>query len=76
MSRAFIKESDDQWLDEIAPTMKSLIAYLTKENNGISVYEKGSLTDPETGKSIHEMSNGFLYTIKDGHWHMISTEQY
>jgi len=40
MSSAFVKESDDQWLHDIPPTMNALINYLTRENNGIRVYEK------------------------------------
>lgn len=40
MSQAFVRESDDQWLDEVSPTVKALIMFLTRENNGIRVYEQ------------------------------------
>ena len=40
MSSAFVKESEEQWLHEIPPTINALIVYLTRENNGIMVYEK------------------------------------
>ena len=40
MSQAFVKESEEQWLHEIDPTLTALVNYLTKENNGIRVYEK------------------------------------
>ncbi len=40
MSQAFVKESEEQWLHEIAPTINALIVYLTRENNNIRVYEK------------------------------------
>ena len=40
MSQAFVRESDEQWLHEIAPTLNALIVYLTRENNGIRVYEQ------------------------------------
>jgi hypothetical protein len=40
MSQAFVKEEDEQWLHDIPGTMPALINYLTKENNGIRVYEK------------------------------------
>ncbi|MBS1932692.1 MAG: hypothetical protein JST96_01750 [Bacteroidetes bacterium] len=68
MSHAFVKEEDGQWLHEIAPTLNALIVYLTRENNGIRVYEiKQSLN--KDGKEIHVMSNGLSYT-KDagGRW--------
>ncbi|MDF2188636.1 hypothetical protein [Paraflavitalea sp. CAU 1676] len=69
MSQAFVKESDEQWLHEIAPTLQALIVYLTRENNGIRVYEKGVRADPSNGNTIHVMSNGLHYTIgHEGHW--------
>ncbi len=37
MSSAFVKDSDDQWLDDIAPTMNALISFLSHENNDILV---------------------------------------
>jgi hypothetical protein len=68
MSSAFIKETDDQWLHDVAPTMQALINHLTRENNGIRVYEQKTFTD-DAGKEIHVMSNGLSY-FKDnkGHW--------
>ena len=73
MSRAFVKDSDDQeWLDEIPSTMNALIAYLTKDNNGIQVYEQKNYVHPANGKEIHEMSNGLSYTLNDeGKWQVI-----
>lgn len=69
MSQAFVKEGDEQWLHDIDPTMTALINYLTRENNGIRVYEKGIRTDTKTGKEIHAMSNGLDYMIgADGRW--------
>ena len=63
MSHAFVKESDDQWLHDISPTMNALINYLTRENNGIRVYEKKNYLDKNTGKQVHEMSNGNSYSL-------------
>ncbi len=37
MSQAFVKESDEQWLHDIQPTLHALVVYLTRENNGIRV---------------------------------------
>lgn len=72
MSQAFVKESDEQWLHEIAPTMTALIVYLTRENNGIRVYEKAVRADKKTGNAIHQMSNGLEYTIDaDGRWSIV-----
>lgn len=69
MSQAFVRESEEQWLHEIAPTVNALIVYLTRENNGIRVYEKSSYEDSQTGKQVYEMSNGLLYSIdEEGKW--------
>lgn len=71
MSHAFIKETDDQWLHDIPPTMTALINYLTRENNGIRVYEQNSFADRQTGKMVYEMSNGLNYSIDgDSRWYI------
>ncbi len=67
MSQAFVKEEDDQWLHEIPGTMTALINYLTRENNGIRVYEKSKQI--KNGREIFVMSNGLSYSKdKDGKW--------
>ena len=64
MSQAFVKESDEEWLHEIAPTMTSLVNYLTRQNNGVRVYEvKTSFS--KNGKELHHMSNGLQYFVDD-----------
>lgn len=69
MSRAFTKEEDGQWLNDLSPTMGALVRYLTNENNGVRVYEKKSYINTGTGKEVHEMSNGFSYSIdENGKW--------
>lgn len=60
MSRAFIRESDDMSLQDIGPSMNALIMFLTRENNGIRVYEQRTIIDP-AGREIHVMSNGLSY---------------
>jgi len=72
MSRAFTKESDEnEWLHEIAPTMNALIRYLTKENNGVSVYEKRNFT-LTNGVMVHEMNNGLCYALdEDRRWTIV-----
>ena len=67
MSQAFVKEEDDQWLHEIPGTMTALTNYLTRENNGIRVYEKSKQI--KNGREIFVMSNGLSYSKdKDGKW--------
>jgi len=67
MSQAFVKEEDDQWLHEIPGTITALINYLTRENNGIRVYEKSKFI--KNGIEIHVMSNGLSYSKDaDGKW--------
>lgn len=71
MSQAFVKESEEQWLHEIPPTMQALINYLTRENNGIRVYEQKTLTG-SNGKEVHVMSNGLSYsTDEDSRWYIV-----
>lgn len=65
MSQAFVKEGDEQWLHDVSPTLNALVVYLTRENNGIRVYEIKGYLDPKSGKEVHDMSNGLSYT-KDG----------
>ncbi len=72
MSSAFVKESEEQWLHEISPTMPALINYLTRDNNGVRVYEKRNHTDAKTGKPVHEMSNGLSYAVNiDNQWGIV-----
>jgi hypothetical protein len=67
MSQAFVKEEDDQWLHEIPGTITALINYLTRENNGIRVYEKNKLM--KDGVETYLMSNGLSYSKdSNGKW--------
>ena len=68
MSQAFVRESDEQWLHDISPTLNALIVYLTRENNGVPVYQKNKISD-KSGRELYKMSNGLNYAIdKDGKW--------
>ena len=72
MSSAFVKESEEQWLHEISPTVNALIVYLTRENNGVRVYEKRTYADPKLGNEVVEMSNGLTYAKDtDGKWFVV-----
>jgi hypothetical protein len=68
MSQAFIRDEDAQLLSDIAPTLGALIQFLTRENNGIRVYERRNYQDDKK-RIIHEMSDGLSYTKDErGRW--------
>jgi hypothetical protein len=73
MSQAFVKEEEEQWLHEIQPTVNALIVYLTRQNNGIRVYEKSTEHSTKCkGIVIHHMSNGLSYVHNDeGKWAIV-----
>ena len=71
MSQAFVREGDDQWLSDIGPSLRALIVFLTRENNGIEVYEKKNYTDSK-GREFHVMSNGLSYSKDEkGKWEIV-----
>ena len=72
MSSAFVRESDEQWLHDVLPTINALIVYLTRENNGIRVYEQKNFVDDKTKREVHAMSNGLSYAKDDnGKWYVV-----
>jgi hypothetical protein len=71
MSRAFVKEVNEQWLHDISPSVEALINYLTKENNDIRVYERNRYIDSIKKNEIYEMSNGLSYTLDEDHKWMV-----
>ncbi len=71
MSQAFVKETDEQWLHDIQPIETALLAYLSRENNGIRVYEIKKYI-LENGKEVLNMSNGMDYTKdREGCWMIV-----
>jgi hypothetical protein len=72
MSSAFVRETDDQWLQDVTPTMQALINFLTRENNGIRVYEQKVYTD-KAGRELHLMSNGLAYFKDDANRWQVHT---
>ena len=48
-------------LQDVLSSTSALIVYLTRENNGIRVYEKSLLKDMENNRELHVMSNGLSY---------------
>jgi len=72
MSRAFVKESDNEWLGDVAPEITALQQYLTRENGGVRVYEIARRIDESTKREVFEMSNGNCYTLDDdGRWTVV-----
>ena len=72
MSSAFVKESEEQWLHEVQPTLPALVYYLTRENNGIRVYEVKSYASKKDGREVHVMSNGLECSKDDeGKWMVV-----
>jgi hypothetical protein len=68
MSRAFIKESESEWLGDVAPEISALERFLTRES-GERVFLIRTTQDVKTNRPIHEMSNGNSYTLDfDGRW--------
>ncbi len=72
MSQAFVKESEEQWLHDVQPTLSALVVYLSRENNGIRVYEVSSSVDSKTQREVHKMSNGLDYAKNaEGRWEIV-----
>ena len=72
MSQAFVKESDEMLLQDVSPSITALIMYLTRENNGIRVYEKKRVKDSENNREVHVMSNGLSYAKdENSKWYVI-----
>ena len=72
MSSAFVKEEDGQWLHDLPPTVAALINYLTRENNGVRVYERERRVDGKSGKEVIRMSNGLDYVLDEaGKWEIV-----
>ena len=72
MSQAFVRENDEMMLQDVPPSISALIHYLTRENNGIRVYEKNHVKDPENNREVHVMSNGLSYAKdENSKWYVI-----
>jgi hypothetical protein len=72
MSQAFVRENDEMLLQDVSPSVTALILYLTRENNGIRVYEKHRVNDPDSNREVHVMSNGLSYAKdENSKWYVI-----
>lgn len=71
MSQAFVREGDDQWLEDVGPSLTALIVFLSRENNNLPVSQRSSHKNPD-GREVHVMSNGLSYTKDDrGKWQIV-----
>jgi hypothetical protein len=72
MSQAFVKENDEMLLQDVPPSPTALMIHLTRENNGIRVYEKHLVKDPNNNRDVHVMSNGLSYAKdENSKWYVI-----
>jgi hypothetical protein len=72
MSQAFVRENDEMLLQEVPPSPIALQLHLTRENNGVRVYEKHLVKDSENNREVHVMSNGLSYARdENSKWYVI-----
>ncbi|MBC7875438.1 MAG: hypothetical protein H7Y01_15665 [Ferruginibacter sp.] len=77
MSQAFVKESDVVpmaigRLHDVYPFHTAPVHFLSKEKNGIRVYEKSNKYGEKLDREVHAMSNGLSYTKDDlGKWYIV-----
>jgi hypothetical protein len=70
MSRAFVKESEGEWLGDVSPEVSALERFLTRENEGVGVELVRQETDAD-GLELYEMSNGNCYYLdEDKRWRL------
>jgi len=65
MSSAFVREGDEQKLNEVAPTLGALQFYLRRENGGMPVHEIKSYYSEKHARDVYEMSDGLTYAKSD-----------
>ena len=72
MSSAFVRESDEQRLNEVSPSLSALLLYLRRENGGVNIRETKSYYSQKHGRDIYEMSDGLTYAKNDeSKWYII-----
>ena len=75
MSSAFVRESDEQRLNEVAPNLGALQVYLRRENGGMPVHEIKTYYSKKHNRDVHEMSDGLTYAKNDeSKWYIILDE--
>lgn len=71
MSQAFVREGDDMWLNEVAPTVSALCHFLTKQNGGVRIHL--IKTTIENGREVFWMTDGMQYAKNEkNEWEIVS----
>jgi hypothetical protein len=65
MSSAFVKEGEEQNLNEVAPNLSALQFYLRRENSGMPVHQLKSWYSDKYARDVYEMSDGLIYARDD-----------
>ena len=72
MSSAFVREGDDQRLNEVGPSLSALLFFLRRENGGMTVHEIKSYFSAKHARDVYEMSDGLTYARDDdSKWYII-----
>jgi hypothetical protein len=65
MSSAFVRESENEHLNQVAPDLGSLQFYLRRENGGVHVRELKRYHSDKRNREVYEMSDGLAYALDD-----------
>ena len=72
MSSAFVRENDEQRLNDVGPALSALLLYLRRENGGVHIRETKSYFSQKHGRDVYEMSDGLTYAKDDdSKWYII-----
>jgi hypothetical protein len=72
MSSAFVRENEEQRLNEVAPSLGALQVYLRRENGGMRIHEIKSWYRQKHQRDVYEMSDGLTYAKgDDSKWYII-----
>jgi hypothetical protein len=72
MSSAFVRENDEQRLNEIGPSLNALLVYLRRENGGMTIRELRTRYSEKHKREVHEMSDGLGYARDDdSKWYVV-----
>lgn len=75
MSSAFVREGDEQKLNEIGPSLNALQVFLRRENGGMPIRELRTRYSDRHQREVHEMSDGLGYAKDDeGKWYVVLDE--
>ncbi len=71
MSKAFEKENEPRWLNDIPASMRALVVFLTNEYDR-PVFQKRAYYDEALKTECHVMSDGLTYYVDEaGHWNTL-----